>query len=435
MPRTSLVHALSCILISCIMLAACAGIGRAARYKTQADQFMADGRLGEAVLTYRQALTAEPDDPGILSGLGMALAAQGRGRSAAVILHRVASKRPDQAATTNALAALVTQPQDGLSLKLAWIVSTVEAEAVGAAAASGRVFVVYADGRLMALAQASGQLLWETQTPVALVSPPAADADQVWVGGEDGSILVYAAKSGQLLGSYLTDGAVYAAATLTPEIAYCASNDGSLYALRRSSLKLVWKAVIGDALHVSPLVAGPSIYVGSNAGRLYGLQASTGERLWPEGIITQGAVESVPAFSNGRIFVGSGDGRMYALDAQTGHEYWHFSTPDAIYAQPRVLNEQVIVASSGRLLASIRISDGTPSWTLKLEHASTEAPAVFKDRLYLATRGDPRLFAVDPLNGKLLGDLNTGDWIAHGPLVDGTDLVLVGQDGSVFLYR
>jgi hypothetical protein len=55
--------------------------------------------------------------------------------------------------------------------------------------------------------------------------------------------------------------------------------------------------------------------------------------------------------------------------------------------------------------------------------------------LYLATRGDPRLFAVDPQTGSLVGELNTGDWIANGPLVAGSDLILVGKDGAVFLYR
>ncbi len=421
--------------ISMAALAACSGLGESATYKSQAARFMADGRLGEAVLTYRQALTAEPDDPSLLSGLGMALAAQGRHRSAARTLHQATLLKPEDAVSAKALANLIIRPEDGLSLKLAWIVGVAEDQPVGAAAASGRIFVVYASGRLLALKQASGQVLWDTRAPVPLVSPPAADTDQVWVGAEDGSILVFAAKSGQMLGSYRTEGAVYAAPTLSSDTAYCVSNDGSLYALRRNRFELVWKAAIGQALHASPLLGNQSVYVGSNDGHLYRLKASTGERIWPDGILTQGAIESVPSLADGRVYVGSGDGRIYALDATTGHEYWHFSTPDAIYAQPLVLNQQLIVASSGQVLASIQISDGIPSWSLHFEHPITEAPVVFKDRLYTATRGDPRLFAVDPQTGRFLGDLNTGDWIAAGPLAAGTDLILVGQDGAVFLYR
>jgi outer membrane protein assembly factor BamB len=228
---------------------------------------------------------------------------------------------------------------------------------------------------------------------------------------------------------------VMATPLLTADMAYCCSNDGFLYALSRSTGRLVWKAEIGSALHASPALGEQAVYVGANDGRLYGFEISSGERLWQFGIPTQGALESVPSLANGRIFFGSGDGRIYALDAETGGEYWHYSTPDAVYARPLVLNDQLIVASSGLELASLGISDGRPRWSRLFNHPITAAPAFFKGRLYLGTRGDPHLFAVDALSGKLLGDLNTGDWIAQGPLAAGTDLILVGQDGSVFLYR
>ena len=431
--RSSLIRTMSIILLVCLSLAACSG--ESARYKRQAEQFMAEGHLPEAVLTYRQALESHPDDPQLLRGLGMALAAQGRGRSAAGALIQAASLKPGDASIQNALAKLVTQPQDGLELTLAWITTTAGSEPVGLAAAAGKIFVAYADGRLWALDQTSGHDAWEAHAPQALTSPPAVDSGQVWVGAEDGSIFVFDTESGKILGSYRTGAAVIAAPLLTADMAYCPSNDGFLYALSRRTGTLAWKAEIGSALHASPVVGDQVVYVGANDGRMYAFKASSGERLWPYGIPSQGALESVPSLANGRIFFGSGDGRVYALDAETGGEYWHYSTPDAVYARPLVLKDQLIVASSGLELASLGISDGQPGWSLLFDHPITEAPAFFKDRLYLKTRGDPRLFAVEAHSGKLLGDLDTGDWIAQGPLVAGADLVLVGQDGSVFLYR
>ena len=422
------------ILASCI-LAACSGLGESARVKSQAKQFMDEGRLAEAVLTYRQALISHPNDPDLVNGLGRALAAQGRGRSAAAFLNRAASLKPNDASIKTALAELVTRPQEGLALNLAWISGSLDSEPVGTAAAGGKIFVSYADGHVRALDQGSGQLVWEVEALGVLVSPPAAESGQVWVGAENGTVYVFDAGSGQSLGSYRTGGAVYATPTLSAQVAYCASSDGLLYAIDRTTLKLAWKAQIGEALHASSVVGGSAVYIGSNDGRLYGLNASTGERIWPYGIPTQGAIESLPTLADGRIFFGSDDGRVYALDADTGGQYWHFSTPDAVYASPLVLNDQVIVASSGQELASLGISDGIPQWSLLLDHPVTSAPVFFKDRLYLVTRGDPRLFAVDVQMGKLLGELNTGDWIAQGPLVGGNDLILVGKDGAVLLYR
>jgi outer membrane protein assembly factor BamB len=423
------------ILFLFLAMAACSGLRESDRYKKQADQLMAEGRLDEAVLTYRQALLSEPNDPDLLIGLGLALADQGRNRSAAEMLNRAALQKPNDIPLKNTISGLVTQPQDGLSLNLAWLVTPMDSEPIGAAVDSGIIFVVYSGGRLMALDQVSGRVIWDTQAPVELVSPPAADSHQVWVGAEDGTIFIYDATSGQMINSYATKGAVYAAPALTSALAFCPSSDGTIYALDRTRLEAVWKATIGDPLRASPLVSGQSVYLGSNNGRLYAFNAATGDRIWADGFLTQGAIESKPAAADGRILIGSGDGRIYALNAETGDEYWRFSTPDAIYAQPLVLGDQIIIASSGQVLASIQSTDGSPTWSLSFDRPITETPVFFKGRLYLVTRSDPRLFAVDNGTGTLLGELNTGDWMAGGPLATGTDLILFGKDGAVFLYR
>ena len=396
---------------------------------------MAEGRLAEAVLTYRQGLISHPDDPDLLSGLGLALAAQGRGRAAAEVLNRAATLKPEEVSLKNTLADLITKPQNGLALNLAWISASTDSEPVGAAAAAGRIFVTYADGHLSSLDQTSGQVLWDIQAPAALVSMPAADAGQVWVGDENGSVLIYAAGSGRKVGNYLTGGAVFATPVLSPDLAFCASSDGSLYAIDRTTLELTWKARIGEGLNATPLVNGQSVYVGSNDGRIYGFNAASGARLWPYGIPTRGALESIPSLAEGRIIFGSDDGRIYALDAETGGEYWRFSTPDAVYARPLVLDGQVIVASIGMEMASIRFADGSPNWRLPFEHPITDAPVFFKDRLFLVTLGDARLFSVDYRTGNRLGELNTGDWLTRGPLLAGSDLILLGKDGAVILYR
>ncbi len=187
---------------------------------------MEEGRLPEAVLTYRQALLSHPDDPDLLSGLGLALAAQGRGRSAAGFLNRVATLKPDEARYKTTLARLVTRPQDGLALTWHGFPATLDSEPVGAAAAAGDDLCCLCGWALEGAGSGLGPGGWDIQAPAALVSPPAADAGQVWVGAENGSVYVFDAGSGQSLGSFKTGGAVYAAPALTEQFAYCASSDG-----------------------------------------------------------------------------------------------------------------------------------------------------------------------------------------------------------------
>jgi hypothetical protein len=145
------------IVLACLILAACSGLGESARLKSQAKQFMEEGRLAEAVLTYRQALISHPDDPYLLSGLGMALVAQGRDRSADWFLNKAASLKPADDSIRNTLAKLVKRPQEGLSLNLVWISDNQDSEPVGAVVEAGMIFVAYAEGRLRALDQGSGQ--------------------------------------------------------------------------------------------------------------------------------------------------------------------------------------------------------------------------------------------------------------------------------------
>ncbi|MBN1303664.1 MAG: PQQ-binding-like beta-propeller repeat protein [Anaerolineales bacterium] len=435
MPYTNRLSILGLSIILCSMMAACSGSMNAARYAQQADQFASQGSFAEAVLTYRQALIADPDNPDLLFKLGKTLAAQGRNRSAAQTLNRAASIRPADKSIQKTLDTLESEPQDGLSLELAWISSLVEAEPIGAAVSSETVFIVYPGGRLLALDLEAGKVLWNFSARVEFISPPAADAQQVWVGTEDGALIIFDARSGETLGAFNTNGPVYAPPALTSTTAFCPSNDGWLYAVNRVSLKQEWRSETGDSLHLSPLVRGNNVYVGSNDGRVYAFDINSGERTWAYGILTQGAVESVPVFAEDRILVGSGDGRIYALEAGSGGEFWRFSTPDAVYASPIPFKEQVLVASSGLVLASVGLTDGIEKWRLAVDNPITETPAVFKNQLFLIMRSSPYLYAVDPATGEQIGKLNTGDWLSFGPLVSGKNLILVGKDGSVLLYR
>ena len=108
--KRSLFWSWMAIILVCLLLSACAG--ESARYKSQADQFLAEGHLAEAVLTYRQALITHPDDPDLLHGLGMSLAAQGRGRSAEAALERAAALQPADA-STQSRAGEVDHPSSG----------------------------------------------------------------------------------------------------------------------------------------------------------------------------------------------------------------------------------------------------------------------------------------------------------------------------------
>jgi outer membrane protein assembly factor BamB len=164
------------------------------------------------------------------------------------------------------------------------------------------------------------------------------------------------------------------------------------------------------------------------------LDAASGQARWQGGILTHGAVESRPTIVNGRVYVGSGDSRLYCLDAATGGEYWHYSTSDAIYASPLLEDGVVYVASSGNLLAALDALSGEPVWKLRIRIALIYTLALGQDAIYFVAQGDPNLYAVDKGSGKLRWALDTGDWLASGPVIASGHLYLAGKDGTVLAY-
>ena len=126
---------------------------------------------------------------------------------------------------------------------------------------------------------------------------------------------------------------------------------------------------------------------------------------------------------------------MYALSVASGDEHWQYSTPDVVYAQPVVVGDTVYVASSGQTLTALDVSSGRARWELRTVTALNDPPAVAGDRLYFVAAGDPNLYAVDRATGQVLWRMDTGDWLASGPVMVNGMVYLAGKDGTVSAFR
>jgi outer membrane protein assembly factor BamB len=60
---------------------------------------------------------------------------------------------------------------------------------------------------------------------------------------------------------------------------------------------------------------------------------------------------------------------------------------------------------------------------------------VSEKTVYFVAAGDPNLYAADRLTGKMLWQMDTGDWLASGPVLVGGLLYLAAQDGMILAYR
>ena len=398
------------------------------RYRREGDAFLAENRLPESVLSYRQAVEADPKDARALLALAGAYEQQGRLRMARRYRSQVAKLRGEPA------VPVPTPETKAGSLTLLWLVQAGDAAPTGGVIANGLVTAAYEDGLVSVVRVEDGAAVWKTRLAVPLTSAPAADGAQVYVGDIQGTLYALSLEDGHVAWSFAAGGSLHAAPLVAGEMIFCASSSGTLYALAPDG-SLRWKSSLPDGLYGAPTLAGGRLYLGANDGKLYALEASSGALAWPAGIATNGAVESQPVVADGRLIFGSGDGRVYALAAETGGQYWRYSTPNSVYAPVTVQEGVVYIASSGKTLSGVDFLSGKRIWQTGLPAPLRSSPVLHGERIYQLGEASADVFVLDRQSGKLLESIPTGDWTASGPWIEGNSLILIGKDGAVLAYR
>jgi alcohol dehydrogenase (cytochrome c)/quinohemoprotein ethanol dehydrogenase len=129
------------------------------------------------------------------------------------------------------------------------------------------------------------------------------------------------------------------------------------------NLKLAWYYDLDTSRgqEATPLVVDGVMYVSTAWSTVKALDAATGRPLWsydpqvPREIMIKiccDAVNRGVAVWRGKVFVGTLDGRLVALDARNGKPVWSVQTfdknsPYTITSAPRVINDRVVIGSSG----------------------------------------------------------------------------------------
>ena len=62
-------------------------------------------------------------------------------------------------------------------------------------------------------------------------------------------------------------------------------------------------------------------------------------------------------------------------------------------------------------------------------------PTPAGDLLYVVANGDPRLYAIARRDGRIVWQMDTGDWPVSPALMDAGLLFLAGKDGALLAYR
>jgi outer membrane protein assembly factor BamB len=324
----------------------------------------------------------------------------------------------------------------GKNLDVAWRKSFGQASKRGRyvtsppVAADGKVFLMDADGRVVAVDARTGGQLWRTGT-----NPGDNKRDKLAFGG----------------GVAFADGKLYVSSGFR-EVMQMDARTGAVG----------WRAKTSESIHGAPTVAGGRVFVVALDNTLLTFDAATGTPTWTYQALSESArilSASSPAVSGDTVVAAFGSGELVAIRAANGNDLWNEALSRAsrtsalseirdIPGRPVIYQGDVFAVSHSGVFAATDLRTGQARWTLPVVGVTAPFPAgdvvyaVSKDGLVIcAARESGQIYWIRNLNEGFKskrkgGIMGVGGQkqvrpIWSGPLLSNDRLLIVGQQGQM----
>jgi outer membrane protein assembly factor BamB len=248
-------------------------------------------------------------------------------------------------------------------------------------------------GEVVAFDALTGKVRWHTELGPT-ESSPLVHQGRIYVGDWRGRVLALDEKTGRIVWTFQTGGRVKGAVAAFGNRVFAGSYDGNLYALDSRTGALQWRSSSQGRLggtgrfYSTPAVAYGRVFIGSTDGKVYAFGATTGDLLWSRS--TGGYVYSSPAVWQQLVLAGSYSGSLYAIDAATGEVRWRFPAGGRISGAPTVMAGNVYFATLSRRTFAVDGHTGRQVWSFPDgQYSPLVADA---DRAYLVGRA--RIYAL-----------------------------------------
>jgi|GEM_PF-1340378 len=164
-------------------------------------------------------------------------------------------------------------------------------------------------------------------------------------------------------------------------------------------------------------------------------QVEVADPVWTASL--SGAVNAAPLVSGDLVIVPTADGVIHAVQAETGEIAWVYSGEAKVWdASVSVDETKVCAGVEGRKVICLDAKTGSPLWTAALELEVQSRLALTPDRIFAPTtlagpgletdfNGQASLIALDALNGNIIWQSPTENYILRRPVVNG-NLVITG---------
>lgn len=272
---------------------------------------------------------------------------------------------------------------------------------------NGIIYAANTSGIIFGFDPATGMIKSQFRPGGPVATTPAIANGTLFFGSDDHNFYAVDLATGSTKWSVPTGWPTDSGPTVSDGIVYFGAD--YMYALDAATGAVKWKFFLNPAtIMAAPLVNNGVVYIGSENDSLYALDAATGGVKW-RARADNTLAQSTPTISNGILYIGAESGSLFAFDTATGTQQWKALPGASVYDQPLVYNNTVYVTADDGNLYAVNAQTGAGVWNIPQMYANGSGAMVANGVLYVGMGGSRYFYALDPANGHVLWQFNTGN--------------------------
>ncbi|MET4895945.1 PQQ-binding-like beta-propeller repeat protein [Sphingomonadaceae bacterium jetA1] len=329
--------------------------------------------------------------------------------------------------------------------------------------AENKLFVVDAQGRLVAFTADTGTRLWSAEITegnenrLARFGGGASyDSGTVYATDGLGDVIAANAADGKVLWRAKPSGPLRGSPTIANGNVYVLTQDNQLYAINQTDGKVVWagqgtletQGVLGVA---APAASQGTVVAGFSSGELNAYRYENGRMLWQDAlsrtsistsVSTLSDIDAAPVIDQGRVYALGQGGRMVALELSTGQRLWEQNF--AGISTPWIAGEWIFLVTDDARLVALARSSGKARWIAQLQRFRKEkkkigpiiwfGPVLAGNRLIL-TNSEGQIVYANPGDGTVQAKVKTNTPFSLPPIVANGTLYVLNQKGRITAYK
>lgn len=306
-----------------------------------------------------------------------------------------------------------------------------------------KVYAATPQGKIYALTEANGRILWQTDLHQSLLAGPVISGDKMIVTGDDAAIYILKLENGALLHRIGVANDVMSKPYIYHQKIYVKTITGVVYCIDLQTGHKDWKYEHSTSEIIlkassSPVYYQNMILAGFSDGSLVGLEPTKGHPIFTQHISYARGVSEVerlndvdtnPLIEQDRLYIASYQGDIGVYSISESDFIW--KKPASTYHDLSFVGENLVMVSSKDVICAYQKQTGQTLWTQnQLKARRLTAPVTWKRIIWV---GDALgyLHGVSPQTGQFVAQLKLPGGMVAAPVIEGNHAWVMTTNGQL----